>query len=180
MRKFNTVLVLLIMLLLLYHTIFGSLHLFGIGPGSLKKLAFAMLMLVMAHAVVSMIVTVRAEKAGISTKARYNKEYRAFWGRRISGMLVAVFALIHAYTMFRDKNGVPRIARLPKFLNLATPLLIFFVYLHILTNVRPLLISLGVRNIDRKEKVIKAALTVVMLFGMSAVVSVIVSHMGGH
>ena len=180
MRKINVIIVIAIMILLVDHIVFGGLHLLGFNAGVMRPMAMLMLILVLAHALISMYVTLRAEKAGAKTKARYNKENREFWLRRTSGVMILVSALVHAYTMFKDENGVPRIARLPKVFSLATPLLIFSIYLHVFVNVRALLIAFGIRNINRKEKVIKVLLTVVMLFAMSALIYFNVKRSGGH
>ena len=180
MRKFNTILVLIIMALLLDHVLFGVMYLLGIGTGVFKPLAIAMLALVMFHAVISLIVTFRAEKAGFVTKARYNKENREFWGRRVSGIFIVFLALMHAFILSKDQDGVPRLQKMPKPLRIATPLLIIFVYLHLLSNIRPLLISFGIRNVDKKTRIIKIILTVIMLIAVGANIRMIISHAGGH
>jgi succinate dehydrogenase hydrophobic anchor subunit len=180
MRKSNTILVLLILILLLDHVIFGGLYFFGAGPGVFKPIAFAMLLLVILHAFISMVVTIRAEMAGFKTKARYNKENRSFWLRRVSGTAIIILAILHALMMSKNENGVARINSMPKPLRLATPLLIVAVFLHLFENVRPLLISLGIRNIDKKEKAIKIVLSIIALFAIAANIYTIVSHIGGH
>ena len=180
MREFNTILVLIIMVLLLDHVLFGGMYFLGIGTGVFKPLAIAMLALVMLHAVISLIVTFRAEKAGFVTKARYNKENREFWGRRITGIFIIILALLHAFMVGKNQDGVPRMQKMPKPLHIATPLLIIFVYLHLLTNVRPLLISFGIRNVKKKARIIEIILTIIMLFAIGANIRMIVSHAGGH
>lgn len=180
MRKINTVLTLLVMLLLLDHMIFGGFYLFGIGNGVIAILAGSMLVLILLHALISMAVTIRAEIVGFKTKARYNKENREFWQRRVSGMFILVLGLVHVFMTGKNEQGIPRIAFLPKIFYAANPALICFIYWHILSNIRPLLISLGIRNIDNKQRIIKIVLTVVTLFALIANLQVIVSHMGGH
>ena len=177
MRKFNTILVLIIMILLLDHIIFGGLHLLGAGTNVFKPVALLMLILVFIHAVVSMIITIRAEKAGMKTKARYNEENKQFWSRRTSGMAIVVFALMHAHSMIKDENGVPNIARLPKFFNLALPLLILSVGLHLISNVKPLLISLGIK-IGKKEIIINIIILLITLFAMFALIYFVINRMG--
>ncbi len=96
MRKFNTILAIILTLLLADHMVFGGLYMLRRGDGVFKPLAIAMVIMTIIHAVISMIITVRAEKVGIVTKARYNKENREFWLRRGSGLGILVFALAHA------------------------------------------------------------------------------------
>ena len=180
MRKINTIIVLIIMLLLIDHTVFACMHLLGMNAGVLKPLAMMMLLFTVIHAIVSLLVTIKAEKVGISTKARYNKENRQFWSRRVSGVLVLVLALLHGHMMMKNGNGVPRIARMPKVFGLATPLLIVCIWIHLLTNVKPLLISLGVRNQDKKERIIKVLLTVLFIFALGSYIYFTVSRIRGN
>ena len=180
MRKTNTILVLIIMLLFVDHVIFGSLHSLGTGASVIRPFAQIMLGLVLIHAIISLIVTVKAEKAGFKTGARYNKENREFWNRRVTGVLIILFGITHAYLMARNERGVPRIASAPRIFQLTTPLLIISIYFHILSNIRPLLISLGIRNIDKKEKIIRAVLTILLLFALISVSTRVFSHGGGH
>lgn len=168
MRKINTIIALIICILIADHLIFGSLHLFGLNVHVTKPLALTMLVLVLVHAVISMIVTVRAEKVGMKTKARYNKENKDFWMRRTSGMGILIFALLHVFLMGKNANGVPKIATAPAPLKLATPLLVVSIFAHLFSNVKPLLISLGVKNPDKKEKIVKVLIIILCLFALSA------------
>ena len=177
MRKINAILVLIIVILLLDHVIFGGLYLFGAGTGVIKPLALSLLILVAVHAVISMIITIRAEKAGMKTKARYNKENREFWGRRVSGMFIIILAFVHAFLMSKNAQGVPRMASAPKPLRLATPLLIISVFAHLKSNVRPLLIAMGVRNIDKKQKIATIILYIIFIFALSGSIFTVISHM---
>ena len=168
MRKLNTIIVLIIMILIIDHIIFGSMHFLGTGASVIKPLAMIMFLLVLIHAVISMIITIRAEKVGFKTKARYNKENRQFWLRRASGMAIVILAFIHAYSMVKNEKGIPNITRMPKALRFSTPLLILSVGIHLLGNIRPLLISLGIRKLDRYEKIIKVLVILITLFAMVA------------
>lgn len=169
MRKINTILVLIMMILMIDHIIFGGLHLFGVGSGVMRPLAISLVVIILLHALVSMYLTLKAEKVGFKTNARYNKENKEFWSRRVSGVLILVFALIHAYMMFfKDEMGRPKIATMPKIFRVITPLLVLSIYWHLIINVRPILISLGIKNIDKKERIIKFILTIIMLFALLA------------
>ena len=181
MRKFNTVIVLLIMLLFIDHITFGSLHFLGTKFGIAAPFAMTMMILVLIHAAVSIIITIRAEVAGFKTKARYNKENRQFWLRRVSGMAILVLAIAHVVLMQKGSDGVPKISRMPKVFNLLLPLLLLSVGVHISQNIRPLLISMGVKNREKKEKIIKL---LIILFTIIAIVSygvfVVGKIKGGH
>ena len=174
MRKLNTILVLLIMLLFIDHITFGCLHFLGSKFSITAPFALTMFLLVLLHTIVSIVITVKAEVVGFKTKARYNSENRQFWLRRVSGIAILVLAFAHVYLMSEGPNGIPRIAKMPKPLNLLLILLMLSVGIHIKQNVRPLLISLGVKNIDRKEKIIKPliiliTLLVIVIYGIFVV-----------
>lgn len=103
MRKINVILVLIILILLLDYIVFGGLYLIGIGNGIFKELAITMLILTVIYAIVSLAITYKAEKIGFKTNARYNKDNRAFWNRRVSGVLILDSALVHGYSMFEEE-----------------------------------------------------------------------------
>ena len=168
MRKFNTIIVLLTMLLFIDHITFGSLHYLGTKFSVAKPFAMAMFILVFIHAVVSIIITIKAEVVGFKTKARYNSENRQFWLRRVSGVAILLLAMTHIFLMHKDERGIPRLAKMPKIFNLALPLLILSVCIHVMQNVKPLFISMGVKNIDKKEKIIKL---IMILFTILVIVS---------
>ena len=180
MRKINTIVVLLIMVLLLDHALFASLNSVGIGNGVIPALAHTFLTLVLIHALISLLITIRAEKAGFVTGARYNKENAAFWNRRVTGVAILVLAITHASLMQRNETGRRNIASMPKIFEFTLPLLIVCVYLHVLSNIRPLLIALGARNIDKKEKIIKVLFSVFMLLALLASIYRAFFYSGGH
>ena len=167
MRKFNAILVLIIMILFLDHLFFGSAHFLGTGLNVTKPFSHTFFLLVLIHAAISLIITVRAEIAGIRTKARYNRENREFWSRRISGVAILVLAGAHAYLMVHGEDGLPRISKMARIYELFLPLLLLSISIHLSSNVKPLLIALGIRNPEKKEKIIKALIvliTIVALF----------------
>ena len=178
MRKLNTILVLLIMVLFIDHIVFGSLHFLGTNLNVTKPFAHAFFSLVFIHAVVSILITIKAEVVGIKTHARYNKENRQFWNRRISGMAIMVLAATHIYLMAHGEDGLPRISKMAKIYGLLLPLLLIFVCIHIYTNVRPLLISLGIRNIEKKEKIIKVLIVLITIVVMFSFAFFILNRIG--
>ena len=68
----------------------------------------------------------------------------------------------------KNEKGIPNITRMPKALRFSTPLLILSVGIHLLGNIRPLLISFGIRKLDRYEKIIKVLVMLITLFAMVA------------
>lgn len=175
MRKINTIITVMIMVLLVDHIIFGGLHLMGANVNVMKPLALSMLALVFIHVIISVIVTIKAEKVGFKTNVRYNKENRDFWMRRASGCLILVAVIMHVVSIIGLKNN-PQNAFLKPIRSYATPLLATSVAWHLFSNVRPLLISLGVKKIDTKEKIIKVIIVVLTLFVLAAIIRRTMMH----
>ena len=151
MRKWNALISMGIIVLFLIHAITGGLQLAGIiGGGNpvLKVLAWIMLVMIAAHVVIGIKLTadslLACKKAGVS----YFKENKLFWTRRISGFATIIFVLLHVILFMGNTSaGAYR-------LNLfATPqlvVMIFFVIsvaVHVLTNIKPLMIALGQKGL---------------------------------
>ncbi|MBQ7448157.1 MAG: pilus assembly protein PilX [Eubacterium sp.] len=151
MRKWNALISMGIIVLFLIHAITGGLQLAGIiGGGNpvLKVLAWIMLVMIAAHVVIGIKLTadslLACKKAGVS----YFKENKLFWTRRISGFATIIFVLLHVILFMGNTSaGAYR-------LNLfATPqlvVMIFFVVsvaVHVLTNIKPLMIALGQKGL---------------------------------
>lgn len=170
MRKLNTILAAVITILFLDHIVFAALYLMGFPVKVFGPMAIFMIVLVLIHGVLSMILTVNAEKTGMKTKARYNKENRTFWLRRTTGVLILVLVLFHFYAMGRGSDGIPRIAHMGMPGSLATILLALSVMIHININLEPLCISLGIRNYKKLLPVLKVLVFVLCLLAAAAVV----------
>ena len=156
MRKLNTIIAALITILFFDHIIFAALYLFGLPAKVFTPVAIFMIILVMIHGVLSMVLTVHAEKAGFKTNARYNKENRTFWLRRTTGVFILVLALFHFYAVNEGSDGLPRIVHMGIFGSLATIVLAISVMIHILINIEPLCISFGIRNYKKAAPFLKA------------------------
>lgn len=154
MRKINSIIATIILVLLVDHIIFATLHLAGYPVHVFGPLAYLMLALVIIHGVLSMILTVNAEKTGMKTKARYNKENAEFWARRTSGVAILAFAIFHAHAMMKLPDGRPRISTLGPIARICNIGLAISVCVHIVINIKPLMISLGIRKHNLLSKIL--------------------------
>ena len=146
MRKWNAIISLLALVLLLLHGLLGSFQLIGAGGTAGRVLAWAAVVLLAIHAVFGIKLTVESLKVWKKTGAGYFRENRLFWTRRISGFATLVFLLFHVTAFRTAGEGAVRLvwftqARLVLHLLLAASLAI-----HIITNIRPLMLSLGIRG----------------------------------
>ena len=170
MRKWNAVLSLAALVLLLIHGILGSFLLTGAGSTALKPLAWAAVALIAVHGVLGVKYTVDSILVWKKTGAGYFKENRLFWTRRISGFALLVFLLFHL-TAFRAAAG--EVYRLQWFTGAKLAcqlLLVTSLAVHVLTNLRPLTMSLGLRGGRKWLGDALFVLSVVLLFAAAAFV----------
>ena len=168
MRKLNAVLTAAIMLLFLVHAILGGFQLLGVGSTAVKALAWICVALIAAHTVIGIRLTADTLRVRKKTGVGYFRENTLFWARRISGFAVMVLLVFHI-TAFGDNSGAQYRLRWLDTANLVTQLLLIAsLALHILSNVRPMLISFGIRSLRERTGDILFILSVVMIFLASA------------
>ncbi len=170
MRKWNAVLSLTALVLLLIHGILGSFQLIGLGSTAAKALAWAAAALLAVHAVIGTKYTIDSLRTWKKTGAAYFRENRLFWTRRLSGFALLVFLLFHV-TAFSSGSG--EAYRLQWFTQARLVLQILMaasLAVHIITNIRPLMISLGLRGGRKWLADILFVLSVLLLFMAAAFV----------
>ena len=147
MRKANAFIAHIILLLFVIHGVSGAFNLLGFSTSITRIVALPMAGLVCVHVVFGIILTVQTLQAQKRAGVSYPKENRLFWARRISGFLIMVLVGFHVYAF----TGVtPEHMRLHYFgpMMLAFQLLLVAtVAFHVITNVRPALIALGIRRL---------------------------------
>ena len=151
MRKWNAVLSAAIIILFIAHGVIGAFQLAGLYPGGariLKMLARALFTLIAIHGVIGIKLTVDTlriqKKAGVS----YFRENKLFWARRISGF--AIFFMIFYHVLLftgHDTNGHVRLNPFEMPQLILHLLLVLTIALHIISNVRPVLIAFGIRSL---------------------------------
>ena len=169
MRKWNAIISVTVLALFLVHAVVGGFQIIGVLPGGspvMKWLAWIMAALIGAHAVIGIVLTVQTlhaqRKAGVS----YPKENRLFWTRRLSGFAVMLFIVCHLL-IFAVQQGADGTVRLHPFgaAELVTQLLLVAsVAVHVLTNIKPLLIAMGARGMRELFTDILLVLTLLLLF----------------
>ena len=153
MRKFNAVLSMGILALFLIHAIAGSFQLAGVMAGGsviMKAVAWLMLGLIMIHVIIGCKLTADTlriqKKAGVS----YYKENKLFWLRRSSGFAIMIFILFHVLIFLgKEENGIFRLSYFGSLQLLSQILLVLSVAVHVLTNIKPLMIAAGTKSYTR-------------------------------
>lgn len=172
-RKCNAVISLAIIVLLLVHAITGAFKMMGFisGAGGVSRvLTWIMAGLVCVHALIGIKLTWDTIRSGRMSGVTYAGENKVFWARRVSGFAIMVFVIYHVM-IFAGKGG--ETFRLNAFGNpqlVGSILLVASVLVHILTNIRPLMIALGAGRLRKLLLDILFAMAIVLLFCAAAFV----------
>lgn len=175
MRKWNAMISMGIIVLFLIHAITGGLQLTGLMAGGnqiLKVLSWILVVLIALHVIIGIKLTadslLACKKAGVS----YFKENKLFWTRRISGFAVMIFVILHIILFMGDSSG--EAYRLSLFASPQLIVMILFVIsvaIHVLTNIKPLMIALG--NKGLKEFAVDILLIIAAFLVFSGVAFII-------
>ena len=147
MRKANSLISITVLLLFLIHAIAGALQLMGFLPGGIRILTMVdrlMLTLICVHAVIGLKLMIDAWLVRKKTGVHYQKENRIFWIRRDSGLALILLIAAHVIQFLGKPGEVYRLKDfgLPQLIWML--LFVLALMVHLLANIRPLLISLGI------------------------------------
>jgi hypothetical protein len=166
-RKINAVVSAGLVALLLVHGIAGGFQLSGIIPGGsqlLKVLAWIMMALLAVHTAIGVILTVKTIASSSRAGAAYVKENMLFWIRRLSGFALAILLLLHLLVFVQSGTGVFRLHDFGMQELFGQILLLVSLTIHLLCNVKPLAIALGLHCGKGYGRDILLILSVVMAF----------------
>ncbi len=145
MRKLNMFLVIGILATFLAHSIMGAMRLMGGGADALKIVAWACVGLIGTHVIVTGVMTWRTLRAMRRAGAGYFRDNLMFWARRISGFAMLIPLIMHFAIFSAASEGAYRLKAFTTGRLVSQLLLILCMALHIITNVRPMLIGMGVQ-----------------------------------
>jgi len=149
MRRINSVLVIGIIALFAVHLIAGGFQLIGVfggGNSFMKVISWVMLSLIGCHILISIKLTADTFLAQRRAGAAYFKENKLFWLRRISGLAVMLFIVSHLMIFNTSDSGKVRLSLFEGAQLASQILLVISLALHIITNIRPLMIALGIKS----------------------------------
>lgn len=167
MRKLNAAIGVAMIVLFLVHGIAGGYQMAGILPGGnpvLTALAWVLVALVCIHVVLGTILTVRSIRACGTGRRAYGRENAAFIVRRVSGFAILVFLVAHVIVFYGSHT--PAGFRLSLFEGpqlVLSVCLVVSLAIHLLCNIRPLFIGLGLDKRARRWDLI-IILAVVLAF----------------
>lgn len=139
-----------VLALFIVHGVLGALNLMNVAPVTTKALSYTMLSLIAVHAVISIGLTARSVRAAVKTKAPYLRQNSLFWARRVSGVLILALVFFHLTAFGRNSGGIFRLAPFDMFRLVTQILFLLSIAVHIITNVKPVLITFGVKKLKPK------------------------------
>lgn len=170
MRKWNGIITAMILVLFMIHGIMGGFQLMGAGSTSLKTIARAAAGLAALHALISIKLTADTVGTLRRTGAPYVRQNLLFWARRVSGFALMILLVFHM-TAFSESGGAGYRLKWFDGGKLALQLLLVLTLLvHLTANIRPALITFGIRGLKKKTGHILFALSVLLLFMAAAMV----------
>ena len=172
LRKLNMFVVILMLLVFLDHAIFGSIRMAGGNANVVKTEAWIGVGLVVVHVIITSIMGAETLKARRLSGVGYFKDNALFWTRRISGFVILIPLVMHLMIFTPANSDVYRLQVFTTGRLISQIFLVAALALHILTNVKPALITLGVRK-DTKAFQIDLILVLsimLLLFGIAFVI----------
>ena len=150
MRRLNGILAFTAIILFVVHGVMSSLLMMDVTEVVVKALPHAVVAIVGVHALISLGYTIRALCVARRTHAPYFRENRLFWARRISGFAVLCLLAFHMFA-FTVNNGAFRLIPFDTVRFVMQLLFLLSVAVHVISNVKPVLISLGARKLRQKS-----------------------------
>ena len=164
MRKLNTILSVLLLFICLLHGLMGSFMLLGISSGAGKFLAWIGVGILAAHTVLGLLLTAQTFRASRSGGKLYGKQNALFWARRTSGLAILLMLFFHIGVFGRVQDGVYILFPFTTVRLLTQLLLVASVFVHLLLNLRPLLVSLGIVRDKEQRGDLYLILSILVLF----------------
>ena len=146
LRMINFFAVAGILVSFLIHSISGSVRLFGAQGISPKISARICMLFVVVHVIVSAILTVKTVKTIRKSGKSYFGENKLFWARRISGFALLIPLVMHLLIFRGTGDDAYRLVFFDTGRLISQILLVACLALHIILNIRPLFIGVGVKR----------------------------------
>lgn len=164
MRRINIFVVIGIIAAFIFHAVSGSMRLFGADAGSPQISAWICITLVAIHVIITAVLTAKTLISIKKSGKSYFRENLLFWARRISGFALLIPLVMHVMIFSGIGDEAYRLVFFHSGRLISQILMVVALGLHILTNVHPLLIGLGVKHHGVLSADSLFVLTVFLLF----------------
>ena len=168
MRKLNTILSVLLIVVFLLHGVLGSFMLLGVGQPGVKQPSHISMQLPFLTPGIGGRLTLQTlrTKQGFA----YSKQNALFWTRRASGLAILILVFFHMGAFGSVEDGLYILTPFTTVKLLTQLLLIAALFVHIFVNVRPMLVSLGVIAYKERRGDLFLKLSILLLFMAGSVV----------
>ncbi len=173
MRKLNAILSMGVLVLFIVHAVAGGFQLAGVFRGGsqlMKILAWIMTGLIALHTLIGIKLTADTLITARRSGASYFKENKLFWLRRISGFAIMVFIAFHILIFMGSSDGAFRLKLFESAQLISQLLLVASIAVHVLSNIRPLMISLGIKGFREAFIDLLLILSIILAFTGAAFV----------
>lgn len=142
----------------------------GISSGAGKFLAWIGVGILAAHTVLGLLLTAQTFRASRSGGKLYGKQNALFWARRTSGLAILLMLFFHIGVFGRVQDGVYILFPFTTVRLLTQLLLVASVFVHLLLNLRPLLVSLGIVRDKEQRGDLYLILSILVLFAAGSII----------
>lgn len=167
LRRINHILSIILLILLEIHVIFCSFLMFGWSRVILEQVARVEFIVAMCHALIGMILTFRNRPLHNSNK--YIKENQFYWLRRVTGIGILILSLPHISMFVKWYDNTFAVLKEIKAVQLGMHMLFLaFILVHLAINIKPMLISMGVKKYKVVGAVIQGVTWILTVFAAIA------------
>ena len=135
-----------------------------------KFLAWIGVGILAAHTVLGLLLTAQIFRASRYGGKPYGKQNALFWARRASGLAILLMLFFHIGVFGKVQNGVYILFPFTTVRLLTQLLLVASVFVHLLLNLRPLLVSLGIVRDKEQRGDLYLILSVLVLFAAGSII----------
>ena len=144
LRVVNAVVSTLMMALFLFHGVGNTFQMIGVGTPLSKALSWALVALCAVHAMIGIVLTVDTMRAQREAGTSYPMLNKRFWIVRASGFAIAALMVVHVAIFLKPAGDVVRLSFFGMCQLVLSLLLVLALAIHVLANMEPLMVSLGI------------------------------------
>ena len=177
LRRINAYIAALLLIIIILHGLITSTILLRLDYTPVGEwLGYGGLALLVVHGIIGIILTVQTIVAEAQSRGKlYLRMNASFWTCRLTGLAMILLMFFHIGMFGEVVNGEYENLPFTTIKMIATMALAASVFLHIFTNVRPNLISLGILTDSRERRTIYVVLAVILVFIAIAIVDYYIS-----
>ena len=145
LRKLNLLSIVGMLVCFVAHALMSSFQLLGASADSLKTVGWVCIGMVSVHMLISAILTGQTLHALHRSGVSYWRGNELFWLRRVSGLAIVVPLILHLVIFNASNEGAYRLQVFTTGRMVSQILLLLAIALHVVINVKPYLLSFGMR-----------------------------------